>query len=94
MLDTKWSFLVISQLNKGPRRFNQLRRSLDNVNTQSLTDTLRHLERHGLVRRRLFPSVPVTAEYSLTEMGEDFRRVLREMRDWRRKWKDELTADF
>ena len=87
ILGAKWSILVISGLSNGPRRFKELQRELTIVRTQSLTDALRHLEKNGIVRREVYPTVPVTVEYSLTEKGEDFRTVLAEMDRWVLKWK-------
>nr|WP_253944840.1 helix-turn-helix domain-containing protein [Paenibacillus sp. NEAU-GSW1] len=86
VLGAKWSFLVIAELTKGPKRFNQLHRDLEIVKTQSLTDCLRHLEKSGIVRREVFPTVPVTVEYSLTEKGFDFRTSLKEMESWAARW--------
>ncbi|WP_200411893.1 winged helix-turn-helix transcriptional regulator [Virgibacillus salexigens] len=91
ILGGKWAFLVLAELYKGSQRFNQLRRNLDDINTKSLTDTLRHLEKNEIIQRQVFPTVPVTVEYSLTEKGEDFQSVLIEMRNWRQKW--EITHD-
>ncbi len=87
ILGAKWSILVISGLSNGPRRFKQLLRELKIVKTQSLTDALRHLEKNGIVRREVFPTVPVTVEYSLTDKGRDFRTVLDEMDRWVLKWR-------
>jgi DNA-binding HxlR family transcriptional regulator len=87
IIGAKWAFVVIAELAKGPRRFNQLRRNITVVKTQSLTDTLRHLENTGIVRRKVYPTVPVTVEYSLTERGEDFLSVLTEMSAWVVRWK-------
>ncbi|WJH37342.1 helix-turn-helix domain-containing protein [Paenibacillus aurantius] len=86
ILGAKWSFLVIAELSKGPRRFNRLHRDLAIVRTQSLTDVLRHLEEHGVIRREVFPTVPVTVEYSLTEKGRDFQAALKELDKWALKW--------
>ena len=82
----KWSFSVISQLYYGPRRFNQLRRNLHGISIKSLTETLRHLEQHDIVHRRVIPTVPVSVEYSLTEKGKDYRTVLLQMRQWGERW--------
>lgn len=90
VLGGKWSFLVLARLSCRPYRFNQLRRQLDQISTKSLTDTLRHLERNQIIQRKVFPTVPVTVEYSLTEKGEAFQIVLGEMYQWGRVWgKDE-----
>lgn len=86
ILGGKWSFLVLAQLYIRPQRFNQLRRHLSTVSTKSLTDTLRHLENNGVILRQVFPTVPVTVEYSLTEKGQEFQAVLVEMFHWGSKW--------
>jgi DNA-binding HxlR family transcriptional regulator len=89
ILEAKWSFLIIAELSKGARRFKQLHRDLAIVRTQSLTDALRHLERGGIVRREVFPTVPVTVEYSLTDKGMDFKSSLEEMENWAARWDKE-----
>lgn len=86
VLGAKWAFLVIAELSKGPKRFNRLHRDLAIVKTQSLTDALRHLEQNGIVLRQVFPTVPVTVEYSLTEKGMDFQMALKEMERWAVRW--------
>lgn len=86
VLGAKWAFLIISELQDGPKRFNRLRRDVAVVKTQSLTDALRHLEHNGIVKRDVYPTVPVTVEYSLTDKGKDFRSSLAEMERWAAKW--------
>ncbi|MCZ8516996.1 helix-turn-helix domain-containing protein [Paenibacillus filicis] len=86
ILGAKWAFLVIAELSKGPKRFKQLHRDLAIIKTQSLTDALRHLEQNGIVLSQVFPTVPVTVEYSLTEKGMDFQMALKEMERWAMKW--------
>ncbi|WP_397340237.1 winged helix-turn-helix transcriptional regulator [Paenibacillus qinlingensis] len=85
-LSGKWTFLVITELLKEPQRFNQLRRNLDNVNTKGLTDTLRNLEQHEMIKRKVFPTVPVTVEYSITEKGKAFSEVFNEINRWKTEW--------
>lgn len=92
ILGAKWAFLVIAQLAQGPKRFNQLHRDAAIIKTQSLTDVLRHLESSGIVRREVFPTVPVTVEYSLTEKGMDFLDSLKEMEKWAEKWGVEQSS--
>ena len=86
IVGAKWGFPVIAELYKGPQRFNKLQRAIRNINKQSLTDTLRLLEQNGVVRREVFPTVPVTVEYSLTEKGRDFHTVIEAMNLWTAKW--------
>ncbi|MGG1942052.1 helix-turn-helix domain-containing protein [Paenibacillus polymyxa] len=82
----KWSILVLTLLSLGPQRFNQMRRNLNNVSIKSLTDVLRHLEHHEVIHRQVFPTSPVTVEYSLTDKGRSYIPVLREMRIWGENW--------
>lgn len=86
ILGAKWAFLVIAELQKGPKRFKQLQRDAVVIKTQSLTDTLRHLEKNGIVNRQVYPTVPVSVEYSLTEKGLDFKDALKEMTKWADRW--------
>lgn len=86
VLGSKWAFAVIAELNKGAKRFNQLERDIGIIKTQSLTNTLRHLEQSGFVHREVFYTVPITVEYSLTDKGMDFQNVLMEMNKWAVKW--------
>ncbi|WP_028776693.1 winged helix-turn-helix transcriptional regulator [Shimazuella kribbensis] len=87
ILGVKRTFLVIGKLHDGPKRFNQLRRGLGEISTQSLTVVLRHLESNGIINREVLPTSPVTVEYSLTEQGKQFNQVLDEMYKWGQTWK-------
>ncbi|MEI2397919.1 MULTISPECIES: winged helix-turn-helix transcriptional regulator [unclassified Paenibacillus] len=85
-LSGKWTFLVMTQLLREPQRFNQLRRNLGNVNTKGLTDTLRNLEEHQMLNRQVFPTVPVTVEYSITDKGKAFSKVFEQINHWKNEW--------
>ncbi|QOY90157.1 winged helix-turn-helix transcriptional regulator [Paludibaculum fermentans] len=65
----KWSVLILRRLSDGTLRFAQLRRAVDGISQKVLTNTLRGLERDGLVTRRIYASVPPRVEYSLTDLG-------------------------
>ena len=65
----KWSMLVVVMLGDGPRRFNELRRSIGGISQRMLTLTLRALERDGLVTRTVFPTIPPRVDYALTGLG-------------------------
>ncbi|MNI65269.1 HTH-type transcriptional regulator YodB [compost metagenome] len=86
VLGSKWGFAIISELYKSPRRFKQLQREITPIHTQSLTDILRLLEQTNIVQRHVFPTIPVTVEYSLTEKGRDFQTVIKEMNNYAMKW--------
>lgn len=66
----KWSVLVVLCLREGAQRFSALRRRIAGISQRMLTETLRQLERDGLVQRAVFAQVPVRVEYALTELGQ------------------------
>lgn len=68
-ISDKWSMLLVMTLASGPRRFNQLRREVPDISQKMLTQTLRDLQRDGLVARQVFDTKPPSVEYRLTELG-------------------------
>lgn len=78
----KWTALVVGALAERTKRFGELRREVAGISQKMLTHTLRDLERDGLVDRRVHPTVPVTVEYSLTEVGRTLIRPLEALSAW------------
>lgn len=78
----KWSLLVIDRLADGPRRFSEILRSIDDISQRMLTLTLRTLERDGLVKRTVTPSLPPRVDYELTELGRSLQEPVRVLNDW------------
>ena len=78
----RWTALIVGILAERPHRFGELRRRIPGISQKMLTQTLRSLERDGLVSRSAFPTVPVTVEYALTSPGETLIPVLAAIRDW------------
>jgi DNA-binding HxlR family transcriptional regulator len=78
----RWTALIVGVLSEGPHRFGELRRAVEGISQKMLTQTLRSLERDGLVSRRAYATVPVTVEYALTPLGETLVEVLAAVRDW------------
>lgn len=77
----KWSMMVMAVLAE-PRRFNEIKRRLEGVTQRVLTQTLRRLERNGMVERRVLPTSPIGVEYSLTPLGESLREPFGVLYDW------------
>jgi len=86
LLAKKWSSLIIRELMTGTRRFGELYRSLGHLSTKTLTERLRELEAHGVVERRVYPSVPSHVEYTLTPKGRALWPILEAMRAWADTW--------
>jgi DNA-binding HxlR family transcriptional regulator len=82
----KWSVLILTTLGSGldadEMRFNALKRRIDGISQKMLSQTLRSLERDGLVARRVVPTVPVTVSYAITPLGSELIEALQAMIDW------------
>lgn len=78
----KWSTLIVTALAERPHRFGELRRALDDISQRMLTQTLRDLQRDGLVSRRVFPTQPPSVEYALTDLGRSLLTSLAALIQW------------
>jgi len=78
----KWTVLVVGTLAGGPRRFSEICREVAGISQKMLTQTLRGLERDGLVTRTIFAEVPPRVEYELTPAGETLRGPLKALETW------------
>ena len=78
----KWAVLVLGLLSERRHRFGELQRGIDGVSQKVLTQTLRSLERDGIVERTVHPTVPPKVEYSLTPIGESLAATLGGLRAW------------
>jgi len=78
----RWSLLVLYALEGGTLRFQELRRAVDGISQKMLTQTLRLLERDGLVARKIYPSVPPRVDYSLTPLGRSLSGHIAGIREW------------
>lgn len=93
-ISDKWSVLIIGALCGGPLRFNALKREVSGVTQKALTQTLRRLERLGLVERRVIPVSPVAVEYSVTELGESLKKPFQALFSWSITHADEIQASI
>lgn len=93
----KWTALIIGKLEENPHRFNQLRRAIPGISAKILTQTLRSLERDGMLTRTMYSTMPVTVEYALTELGYSVAVPLTAVREWAEQHRDEIlvaNADY
>jgi DNA-binding HxlR family transcriptional regulator len=78
----KWAVLILLLVRDEPMRFNALRRTIEGISQKMLSQVLKSLERDGLVKRRVFATVPVTVEYSITPLGQTLATAVDPLRDW------------
>jgi len=91
-LADKWALLILDRLHEGPVRFNQLRREIKGVSQKVLSQTLKKLERDGLVSRAAFATVPVTVEYALTPLGRTLTETVAALAHWAERNMDAVLA--
>lgn len=91
-LSDKWVSLVVAALAAGPQRYSDLGRRLAGVSPKMLTQTLRALERDGILTRTVTPSVPVRVDYALTPLGHSLALLLTAVKDWAETHFDEVHA--
>ena len=81
-ISDKWALLLLILLEEEPQRFMELRRAVPDISQRMLTQTLRNLERDGLISRTVEATVPVSVTYALTQMGQSFMVASKDMMVW------------
>jgi DNA-binding HxlR family transcriptional regulator len=87
-----WSVLVVTMLADGPRRYTELARKIEGVSPKMLTQTLRGLERDGLITRTVYPVVPPRVDYALTDLGGSLLGLVSALERWAEEHIDEVAA--
>src|SRR5256885_1550282 len=89
----KWTAIIIQLLSQKTMRYAELHREIGGISQKMLTQTLRSLERDGLVQRKVYPVVPPRVEYSLSRLGRTLIEPLRGLCRWSEKHLAELQAN-
>ncbi len=82
LIGNKWKLLILRNLLIRPWRFNEIFRSIPGISQKVLTDNLRAMEKDGLIIRTVYPEVPPRVEYSLSELGDRMRPIIKAMEAW------------
>ena len=88
----KWSVLIIMLLGDGPKRFNEIKRMVGGISQRMLTLKLRGLQRHGLVTRTVFPTIPPRVDYELTDLGRSLWKPVEALGSWAREHLTEIET--
>ena len=92
LIADKWTALIILLLEDETKRFSELRRGINGISQKMLTQTLRGMERDGLVTRTVYPEVPPRVEYALTPLGHTLSAPIQAIARWSELHIDEVTA--
>ena len=82
IIGSKWTILILHHLCNGTMRFGQLERALHGISPKTLSVRLQQLEKDGIVKKQIFPEVPLHVEYSLTEKGRSLKKIINLMKEW------------
>jgi DNA-binding HxlR family transcriptional regulator len=82
LIGSKWSMLLLCTLREGPVRTGALRREVGGISQKMLTQTLRELERHGLIERISYEEIPPRVEYKLTRLGRSLSDLVEGIEQW------------
>ncbi|MFA7273900.1 MAG: helix-turn-helix domain-containing protein [Crocinitomicaceae bacterium] len=82
ILGGKWSFSIVYSLLEGKKRFKELERSIEGINTRMLVKELKSMEINGIVKREAYATIPPKVEYSLTEKGQKLQPILAALHVW------------
>lgn len=88
----RWTALAVEALSGGTKRYSEVRRELGGVSHKMLAQTLRGLERDGIVTRTVYPVVPPKVEYALTPLGETLVEPLAAICRWAREHRAEIET--
>src|ERR671923_2859542 len=88
----KWSMLIVMLVGDGPRRFNEIKRMVGGISQRMLTLTLRGLERDGLVKRTVFPTIPPRVDYELTDLGRSLAKPVKALGQWAQEHIADIAA--
>ena len=78
----KWSVLILGAIGRRPLRFNMLLREVEGISHKVLSQTLKRLERDGLLSRTVHPTVPISVEYAVTPLGTTLASAVTVVIDW------------
>ena len=91
IIQGKWRIPIIISLMHGNKRFGEIQRDITDISPKMLSQELKFLEMNKIITRTLYDSMPITVEYSLTELGKSMNSLLEELLKWGLYFRKELV---
>ena len=88
LIGSKWKLLILRNLRQRPWRFNELKKNLEGISQKVLTDSLRSMEKDGIIVRTVYPEIPPKVEYALSELGKSMDPIIVAMEQWGMEYKE------
>lgn len=92
VIQGKWRLPIIISLTHGNKRFGEIQRDISSISPKMLSQELKALEMNKIIKRTLYDSMPVTVEYSLTELGISMKKLLDELINWGLHFRKEVLG--
>ncbi|GMK45002.1 MULTISPECIES: winged helix-turn-helix transcriptional regulator [Paenibacillus] len=86
ILGKKWTGLIIRVMLGGPKRFKEIKEQIPEMSDKMLTDRMKELESQSIVKRTVYPEMPVRIEYELTPKGRELQPVIESIQSWGEHW--------
>lgn len=86
ILGKKWTGLIVRVLLGGPKRFKEIKEQIPDMSDKMLTDRMKELEGADIVKRNVYPEMPVRIEYELTDKGKGLEPVIHSIQEWGEQW--------
>ncbi|QAY68623.1 transcriptional regulator [Paenibacillus protaetiae] len=86
ILGKKWTGRLIRVLLGGPKRFKEIKEQIPEMSDKMLTDRMKELEAEGIIKRTVYPEMPVRIEYELTLKGKELQPVIETIQKWGEAW--------
>ncbi|MFC5652400.1 winged helix-turn-helix transcriptional regulator [Paenibacillus solisilvae] len=86
LLGKKWTGMIVRVLLGGPKRFKEVKEQIPEMSDKMLTDRMKELEQFQIIKRNVYPEMPVRIEYELTAKGRGLEPVIQSIQDWGEDW--------
>lgn len=86
IIGSKWTVLILRELCHGTKRFGELEKGLTGISSKTLSVRLKQLEKDNILTKKIYPTIPLKVEYSLTPKGNSLKSIINSMYNWGEKY--------